>query len=691
MKDWFYGQNLRKTFQGLFIYSLFLLIFFPADQVKNLDSFPRQFFNPSQNSADNELRQRLVPIFSRQSQNYPWPLEIKLKKNNSGQVWILEPTKNATLILRCLDGDFPELFKVKPLNSAFHSFDFILDSFNEPWLVWVESEATDKLWLTSFTLNKALIIDSGPAFSLTSPSLCVDLAGTIWIFWSKSINGLDRIFFSRLSGSSLTSPKCLFDNPNFPCLMPSCQVDASGKLWLTWSAYDGADYEIFVSSYDGQGWSRPQKISSSPNADLLPRLFPSANNNLALIWLEESNKASRLWLTEKRGNNWSKPELLWSDSELINNYEVINIKNELILCLKKGENYYLPFVARKKFGGQEQIEQDSNSVSGLPFLSPNRNDDAYIAFGDSITSGLIKTNLDPEQYYYNGYPPRLEAKLRTEYGAGRVFNEGFDGELTTQGVSRLPTVLNEYNARYLLLMEGFNDVVFTNISLDTVIFNLQTMISQSLQKGVFPLLATITPRRDAVWYQPLYRQRHLTLNERIRQLATSLKIPLVDQYFIMENYPASDGGLLSLLSVDLKHPNEKGYQVIAETWYKEIQVFPFPPRNLKVVGRDFVWDAKFIRFLTSSEFLPGQNQTGLGNFISWEANPKIKSLAPIAGYRLYRKKANESDSAYALIATINDNLHYFDKNVILSFQYSYLVSTYRTDGVEGPAAGPVTR
>lgn len=691
MKSRIYSQKLKKMFQGLFIFSLFFLILFTAEEVKNLASFPLKSLESAQTAADDEFKQRLVQIFSSQSQNYLWPGEIKIKKDNRGRVWILEPEKNGTLILRCLDYDFPGPFKFEPLSSTVHSFDFAFDSFNEPWLVWVESEAIDKLWLTSLTLEKAIIIDSGPAFSFTSPSLCIDLTGTIWIFWAKSINGLDRIFSSRLSGFSLTPPESLFDNPDFPCLMPSSVVDVSGQIWLAWSGYDGADYEVFISSYDGQDWSRPFKISSSLKADLLPRFYQSVKGDLSLIWLEQGKQGSHLWLRGKKGDDWQKSELLWFESDQIEAYEIINIENELILVLKKGGNYYLPFLARKRISKQIQTDRDSDSLSCLPFLSPNRNDDAYIAFGDSITSGLIKTNLDPEQYYYNGYPPRLETKLTKEYGFGRVFNEGFDGELTVQGVTRLPTVLDEYNARYLLLMEGFNDVVFLNISLDTVVFNLQTMISQSLQKGVFPLLATITPRRDAIWYQPLYRQRHLTLNERIRQLATTLKIPLVDQYFIMENYPITEGGLISLLSVDLKHPNEKGYQVIAETWYKEIQAFPFPPRNLKVVGRDFVWEAKFVRLLSRRVFLPGQNQTGSGNFITWEANPKIKNFELIAGYRLYRKKTGESDSAYTLIATINDNLHYFDKNVILSFQYSYLVSTYRTDGVEGPASGPVIR
>jgi len=670
---------------------LFLFLNPILDSYKNLSSSPRDSSNFRQASEAENFRQKLIQIFSEQGREYFGPEEIKIKRDNKGGLWLLEPGKKSALVLRQLYPNSGCYLPLETLSPLAHSFDFAFDPLNEPWLVWIESGSMDRLWLTSPALNRLIMIDSGPAFSLASPSISIDSTGLIWIFWSKSFQGLERIFASHFSDSVLSSPEILFPHEKLPCLMPASYRDSSGRLWLAWSSYVGSNYEIFISSYDGQNWSCPIKISSRPEPDLLPRFFPSRTGDLILCWWQAGMPSSCLWFMEKRNNKWENPEILWSDSGLIKNYEVIESENDFTLLLTKEENNFLYVLPRRKAGQKEKEETESDLIASLPFLSFNRNDDAYIAFGDSITSGLIKTSLDPEQYYYSGYPWRLELKLKTEYGAGEVYNEGMDGELTLQGVSRLPAVLNQYNARYLLLMEGFNDVIFTSISLETIIFNLQTMINQAFQKGVFPLLATITPRRDYIWYQPLYRQRHLALNERIRQLAPSMKVPLVDQYAAMENYPVADGGLLSLLSVDLKHPNEKGYQVIAETWFKEIQAFPFPPQNLKAVRRDFVWEAKFIRLLSLPEFSPDQTQNGSGNFISWEANPKIKYPALLAGYRLYRKRASESDSAYTLIATLKDNLHYLDKNVILNLQYSYLVSAYRTDGVEGPAAGPVIR
>jgi len=693
MKVCLCDYKLKKGLRiSLYFLAFFFLFHFPLlDSHKNLSSSPRNSSNPRPSSETKELRQKLVQIFSEKGKEYFRPEEIKIKRDIKGELWLLELSKKPALTLRQLHRNSGWYLPLETLSPLAHSFDFAFDHLNEPWLVWIESDSMDRLWLTSPALNRLIMIDSGPAFSLTSPSISIDSTGLIWIFWAKSFQGLDRIFVSRFSDSFLSSPEILFQSEKSPCFMPASYLDNSGRLWLAWSAYDGSNYEVFISSYDGLNWCHPIKISSSPEADLLPRFFPSRTGDLIICWWQAGRPSSCLWIMEKRNNKWQKPEILWSDSGLIKNYGIIESENDLTLFLTKGGKNFLYVLPGRKADQKEEKETESDLISSSPFLSFNRNDDAYIAFGDSITSGLIKTSLDPEQYYYNGYPTRLELKLETEYGSGEVYNEGVDGELTLQGVSRLPAVLNQYNARYLLLMEGFNDVIFANISLDTIIFNLQTMIRQAWQKGVFTLLATITPRRDYIWYQPLYQQRHLALNDRIRQLAPAMKVPLVDQYAAMENYPAADGGLLSLLSVDLKHPNEKGYQLIAETWFREIQAFPFPPQNLKAVRRDFVWEAKFIRILNQPEFSPDQTQNGSGNFISWEANPKIKNPTFLAGYRLYRKRASDSDSAYALIATIKDNLHYLDKKVNISLQYSYLVSAYRTDGVEGPAAGPVIR
>lgn len=680
MKNPLFFEFKSQTTKILLLLALFSLAFYSVKMIAS-PSFNSDEIT-DQNKVDTESKIR--SILNRLEKD----TQIKVKIDPQGQIWFFEHQISRSFLLRKLNAEPNFSFEIMGINPLIHSFDFAFDPFYKLWLVWIESDNLDKLWLKAFNFDQPILIDSGPLFTLTSPSISIDLTGTVWIFWAKSFQGLDRIFFTRFHQQKIDRPQALFAEVIYPCIMPCSSLDSSGRLWLAWSAYNGTNYEILVASYNGENWSLPQIISSNFEANFLPRFCQTQDGTLILTWVQPDETGNYIWLAQRKEERWSKPQIIGFSSEQVLDYQIIPSEHFIIL-VKKGGNYSLLFPENEK-GLNGKNQKISYATPKGPLFSFGRNDDAYIAFGDSITSGLIYVNLNPEVYYYSGYPQRLEEKLKLHYGVGRVINEGFDGELTVQGVSRLPQVIDRYDARYLLLMEGFNDVIFPNISLDTVIFNLQTMVIQARQKGVFTFLATVTPRRDSVWYQPFYRQRHLTLNERIRQLASQLKVPLVDQYLAMENYPASDGGLLSLFSIDLKHPNEKGYQFMAETWLKEIQAFPFPPLNLKIIRRDFVWDAKFISLLSWPERQMAAEE-GIGNFIFWQINPKIKNPSLIEGYRLYRKRADESDAAYTLLANIKDYLHYLDKNVILNLQYSYLVSTYRTDGVEGPVAGPVTR
>jgi lysophospholipase L1-like esterase len=302
-----------------------------------------------------------------------------------------------------------------------------------------------------------------------------------------------------------------------------------------------------------------------------------------------------------------------------------------------------------------------------PIFNPALNEIRYIGFGDSITYGTINHDYHPEL----GYIPRLDALLDAALGPTEVVNEGVGGEETSFGNLRIDTVIAIRQARYILIMEGTNDVTFLRPVAD-IITNLRSMIRKSLAFGMLPILATIVPRRDAKWSLASIREIHLALNPAIRLLAAETYVPLADMDQIFNSY--LPGGPEALLSEDLKHPNEKGYQVMAEAWAAAIKALPFPPELVRARA-----DSDKILFYRRP-----------GNMVTWHPNAKTESAGTAVGYRVYRRKPGEGVLAFRLLAEVETAESYFDVSATAGTVYEYVVSAVRKDGVEGPCSAVAT-
>jgi len=193
-----------------------------------------------------------------------------------------------------------------------------------------------------------------------------------------------------------------------------------------------------------------------------------------------------------------------------------------------------------------------------------------------------------------------------------------------------------------------------------------------------PLISTILPRDDLWWYFPFYKQRLYTLNDSIREIPGRLHTPFIDMFDEFWCYEEGEETWRSLLSNDRLHPNEKGYEFMAENWFEEIEVFPFPP--IITEGRR-VYD----EILFDSEPV---------NLIVWQESAKLSQEDIFKGYKVYRKTYSEPVSSFHEVAFLQinmlvDHLRYFDKNIDPGESYYYVVSLVRDDEVEGPCSNMV--
>jgi lysophospholipase L1-like esterase len=566
--------------------------------------------------------------------------------------------------------------------------DFSFDQTDSPWITWVNYFNREyRIFVREFSSRRTWVLTPGSSATITSPKIILDRNDKVWVFWNQTEAGKGGVFYRVLDPGGWSPLKQVPQQTHFPAVNPDVAIDGPGKVLVVWSRYDGEDYEIYLSRWDGNSWQKEIKITDNDENDSFPAVETGPNDTPIVSWTKSSRQGNQICF---RSLEAGAPAQEISITPPVRQLPLSKI-------VREGENMGIvwksPDGVKIKKIAPGQAEADSSLSTPSPqglLYNPSLDENKYICFGDSITYGYMNRLPTPEA----GYPLRLEAILNQNFGPSAAINEGIGGENTLEGLSRIDSVISTQAARYILIMEGTNDVLNLEVSIDVSIFNLREMIRKCLEAGVFPTLATIIPRRDFLWAtMSIIRERHLYLVEQIRKIPPDFPVSFVDQYEIFFTYPSSDGGLLSLLSDDLKHPSEKGYQVMAEAWFNEIKNFPFPPVNIQITakgseGNPFNNLRKNTAFRQQKKPILSPREP-LENILTWNDNPKIFDKTKVKGYNIYRKRREMVEDAFRFRAFVPGTLKFFDARITVLDGYIYVISAIRDDGVEGPCSEPI--
>lgn len=166
----------------------------------------------------------------------------------------------------------------------------------------------------------------------------------------------------------------------------------------------------------------------------------------------------------------------------------------------------------------------------LPRLS---SDAVILAFGDSITYG---TGADGGESY-----PAVLAALTGR----RVVNAGVPGEVSGEGLARLPALLDEHRPQLLILAHGGNDLLHKG-NPDELARNLRAMVETARSRGIAVVLVGV-PAPGLL----------LDVPELYPRLAKEFRLP-----YDGETLRAIEGD--RALKSDPIHPNAEGYRRLAQ-------------------------------------------------------------------------------------------------------------------------------
>ena len=179
----------------------------------------------------------------------------------------------------------------------------------------------------------------------------------------------------------------------------------------------------------------------------------------------------------------------------------------------------------------------SKSVDHYSVLASNA---TILAFGDSLTFG---TGADKGEDY-----PSVLASL----SGFTIINAGIPGEVSREGLQRLPSLLDEHQPDLLILIHGGNDIL-RKLSRAELKNNLLAMFNEASIRNI-PAVSFGVPEPGLF----------LKSAEIYQQIDDESNIPIE-----LSLLPDIIGD--TSLKSDIAHPNAKGYKKLAEGIYTFLQ------------------------------------------------------------------------------------------------------------------------
>ena len=187
----------------------------------------------------------------------------------------------------------------------------------------------------------------------------------------------------------------------------------------------------------------------------------------------------------------------------------------------------------------------------LIFLSSIAQAQSILIVGDSISAGF---GINPEE----GWVALLEEKLQTENSPYSIINASISGDTTTNGLARLPSLLEKHQPEITIIELGGNDGLRATPPV-RISENLAKMIELSKATNSKVLLVGIQ-------LPPNYGDAYLA-----RFLAIYPELAEQHQVAVLPSIVEKVGGNAELMQSDGIHPNSAGQPFMLEAVWEQLE------------------------------------------------------------------------------------------------------------------------
>lgn len=192
-----------------------------------------------------------------------------------------------------------------------------------------------------------------------------------------------------------------------------------------------------------------------------------------------------------------------------------------------------------------------------------------LCFGDSVTLGVTQKAGDDdgrrtELATVEGYVPKLARRLEERYGTGiELVVEAVGGENTREALDRIDTFIHRHDPDVVLILTGIVDVNVEVVRFPVVRTNIAEMMRIVQLRGKYPIIGTYPPVNPD-GFRVFAIEHAARLNDVIRQEAKGKNVKIAD-------HEAAAAGDYRGQGSDGVHPNNIGYETMAQTWFEAIE------------------------------------------------------------------------------------------------------------------------
>lgn len=191
----------------------------------------------------------------------------------------------------------------------------------------------------------------------------------------------------------------------------------------------------------------------------------------------------------------------------------------------------------------------------------------FMAFGDSMSIGEGSSDG-------SGYRVRLESLLGSYFGSAQVVSDGLAGPLSAHGAARILKSVERLKPAYTLIQYGSNDwglraCKTVPIAPDCYTLSWLTDIVRGAKaRHSLPVIATLIPANSA--FEPPERDVWIgAVNVGIKSMAAREGAVVADM-----NDAFRQVGDVTRLFFDNARPNDAGYEIMAQTFFRAISQAP---------------------------------------------------------------------------------------------------------------------